>query len=81
MNGAVVRLYPVEHSLCITEGIETAMTVRCIRPSLPVWATLTAYGMHTLRLPTEICEVRIFCDHDTLAALVRMQPIQWRTPN
>lgn len=64
MNGAAVRLYPAKHSLCITEGIETALAVRCMRPSLPVWATLTAGGMETLRLPAEICDVHIFADHD-----------------
>lgn len=64
MNGAAVRLYPAKHSLCITEGIETALAVRCMRPSMPVWATLTAGGMKTLRLPAEICDVHIFCDHD-----------------
>jgi putative DNA primase/helicase len=64
MHGAAVRLYPAKHSLCITEGIETALAVRCMRPSLPVWATLTAGGMRTLRLPAEICDVHIFADHD-----------------
>lgn len=68
MNGAAVRLYPAKHSLCITEGIETALAVRCMRPSLPVWATLTAYGMRTLRLPAEICDVHIFADHDLSGA-------------
>ncbi|MCB5227643.1 toprim domain-containing protein [Alishewanella sp. 16-MA] len=64
MHGAAVRLYPAKHSLCITEGIETALAVRCMRPRLPVWATLTAGGMRTLRLPAEICDVHIFADHD-----------------
>jgi putative DNA primase/helicase len=68
MHGAAVRLYPAKHSLCITEGIETALAVRCMRPSLPVWATLTAGGMRTLRLPAEICDVHIFADHDLSGA-------------
>ena len=64
MNGAAVRLFPAKHSLCITEGIETALAVKCMRPSFPVWATLTANGMKTLRLPAEVCDVHIFSDHD-----------------
>lgn len=64
MNGAAVRLYPATNSLCITEGIETALAVRIMRPQFPVWATLTAGGMKALRLPAEICDVQIFCDHD-----------------
>jgi hypothetical protein len=64
MNGAAVRLYPATYTLCITEGIETALAVRTMRPGMPVWATLTAGGMKTVRLPAEICDVHIFCDHD-----------------
>jgi putative DNA primase/helicase len=71
MHGAAVRLYPAKHTLCITEGIETALAVRCMRPSLPVWATLTAGGMKTLRLPAEICDVHIFADHDLSGAGVK----------
>lgn len=83
MNGAAVRLYPAKHSLCITEGVETALAVRCMRPNMPVWATLTACSMRTLRLPAEICDVHIFADHDasgegvkaanTLAARLRKE--------
>jgi putative DNA primase/helicase len=68
MNGAAVRLFPAKNSLCITEGIETALAVRCMRPSFPVWATLTAGGMKELRLPAEICDVHIFADHDESGA-------------
>lgn len=68
MNGAAVRLYPATHTLCITEGIETALAVRTMRAGMPVWATLTAGGMKTLRLPAEICDVHIFCDHDQSGA-------------
>lgn len=68
MHGAAVRLYPAKHSLCITEGIETALAVRCMRSNMPVWATLTAGGMKMLRLPAEICDVHIFCDHDQSVA-------------
>jgi putative DNA primase/helicase len=64
MNGAAVRLFPAKYSLCITEGIETALAVKCMRPGFPVWATLTAGGMKTLRLPAEVCDVHIFSDHD-----------------
>lgn len=64
MNGAAVRLYPATDKVCIAEGIETALAVRCMRPGLGVWATLTAGGMETLRLPAEIGEVQIFVDHD-----------------
>lgn len=64
MNGAAVRLFPAKYSLCITEGIETALAVKCMRSSFPVWATLTANGMRTLRLPAEVCDVHIFSDHD-----------------
>uniref|UniRef100_A0A486XT97 Bll0064 protein n=1 Tax=Rheinheimera sp. BAL341 TaxID=1708203 RepID=A0A486XT97_9GAMM len=64
MHGAAVRLYPATTSLGITEGLETALAVRCMHPSLPVWATLTAGGMKTLRLPAELNDVHIFVDHD-----------------
>lgn len=68
LHGTAVRLNRPSPSLCITEGIETALAVRCMHAQIPVWATLTTGGMKALRLPAEICDVKIFADHDANGA-------------
>lgn len=64
MNGAAIRLYKAGYTLAIAEGIETALAVRVMRPDLPVWATVSAGGMASLRLPGSVCNVLIMADLD-----------------
>ncbi|UZE96947.1 toprim domain-containing protein [Alkalimarinus alittae] len=64
MKGAAIKLYPAGSRLAIAEGIETALAVRVAKPDLPVWATVTAYGMKTVKLPGMVAEVFIMADLD-----------------
>jgi putative DNA primase/helicase len=62
-NGGAIRLYAPDETLAVTEGIETALAVRCAT-GLPVWATSSAGGMARLSVPPEIRLVVICADHD-----------------
>ena len=62
-NGGAIRLYAAEETLAVTEGIETALAVRCAT-GLPVWATYSAGGMARLIVPPDVRLVVICADHD-----------------
>lgn len=63
--GAAIQLYPLAGTqLAIAEGIETALAVRCLLPEIPVWATVSAWGMRVLELPKDVDEVWIMADLD-----------------
>jgi putative DNA primase/helicase len=62
-NGGAIRLYAASETLAVTEGIETALAVRCAT-GLPVWATCSAGGMARLIVPSEVRLVVICADHD-----------------
>jgi putative DNA primase/helicase len=63
-NGGAIRLYTPDETLAVTEGIETALAVRCAT-GLPVWATCSAGGMARFIVPAEVRLVVICADHDT----------------
>jgi putative DNA primase/helicase len=62
-NGGAIQLYAPDETLAVTEGIETALAVRCAT-GLPVWATYSAGGMARLIVPPEVRLVVICADHD-----------------
>lgn len=62
--GAAVRLGgEVEDILCLTEGIETALSV-CIGTGLPCWAAVSAHGLECVQIPESVKTVFIFADKD-----------------
>ena len=69
-TGAAIRLYPLRAPglaftyLGVAEGIESALSLRKLRPGLPVWATVSAGGMRALRLPQGIAHLLIGADAD-----------------
>ncbi|MBF0401220.1 MAG: toprim domain-containing protein [Magnetococcales bacterium] len=67
VSGAAIRLYPAGEVLSIAEGIESCFAVR-LGTLQPVWSTISAGGMETLQLPTEIRTVNIWCDLDRSGA-------------
>jgi putative DNA primase/helicase len=62
-TGGAIRLYTPDETLAVTEGIETALAVRCAT-GLPVWATSSAGGMARLIVPPPVSLVVICADHD-----------------
>ena len=52
-----------DETLAVTEGIETALAVRCAT-GLPVWATSSAGGMARLIVPPDVRLVIICADND-----------------
>jgi putative DNA primase/helicase len=62
-HGGAIRLYAPAETLAVTEGIETALAVRCAT-GLPVWAAVSAGGMARLIVPEEVRLVVICADHD-----------------
>jgi putative DNA primase/helicase len=63
-KGGAIRLYTPDETLAVTEGIETALAVRCAT-GLPVWATCSAGGIARLIVPAKVRLVVICADHDT----------------
>lgn len=62
--GAAVRLGgEVEDVLCLTEGVETALSV-CIGTGFPCWAAVSAQGLEHVRIPESVKTVFIFADKD-----------------
>lgn len=68
MNGAAIQLYPAGSTLALAEGIETALAIRIAQPDLPVWATVSANGLQSVRLPGQVCKVFIMADLDASQA-------------
>ena len=64
MPGAAVRLFsPVDKRLVVTEGVETALAVYRIT-GVPVWACVSAAGLASVVLPSDVQEVFIAADND-----------------
>ncbi len=63
--GGAVRLAGVEETVCITEGIETGLSI-LQATGLPVWAALSTSGMTGLILPGPPLAARVVicADHD-----------------
>jgi putative DNA primase/helicase len=61
--GGAVRLAPVEDTLGISEGLETALSAMLLR-RVPVWATLTAGNLMKWVPPKEARNIIIFGDRD-----------------
>ena len=63
VTGAAIRLYEATDTVIIAEGIETSLALSHAL-ELPAWATVSALGMKTVRLPRTIRRVVIGADHD-----------------
>jgi putative DNA primase/helicase len=64
ITGGAVRLYEAEKFLAIAEGIETALAVT-EQYEVPCWAAISAHGMATISIPTNVTTVHIFADNDS----------------
>lgn len=63
ISGGAIRLFPHEETLGLTEGIETALAVRCAT-GMPVWACVSDTMLAYVRLPDEVRRVVIWGDSD-----------------
>jgi len=64
LSGAAIRLFdPIDGKLAIAEGIETALAFYCAI-QIPVWSTISAWGMENIILPVKIKEIIIAADND-----------------
>ena len=64
MSGAAIRLFsPPYAELAVAEGIETALAVMHATGT-PVWATVSANGMESLRVPADVKRILVFADKD-----------------
>ena len=68
-RGGAVRIGGVKPCIGIAEGIETALAVRhLVREqtgiTFPVWAALSANGMQSAEIPSNVFQVKIFPVHD-----------------
>jgi putative DNA primase/helicase len=63
LSGAAVRLFGVETTLGIAEGIETALAASEAF-SIPVWSAISAAGLELWTPPDEVKRVVVFGDND-----------------
>lgn len=64
-DGGAIRLHaPIENTLGIAEGIETALACNKLF-GCPMWAAWSASGMQKIQLPKEVRTLLIFADNDT----------------
>ena len=63
LTGAAVQLHPINATLGIAEGIETALAAHQLF-QIPVWACLSAHGVQSFAIPPEVKLLVIFADHD-----------------
>lgn len=63
VGGGAVRLAGPGPTLCLAEGIETALSIMQAT-SLPAWATLGTSNLSAVRLPPEVKELVICADGD-----------------
>ncbi len=77
-RGGVVRLGPATNPLMVGEGIETCLAAMQ-EASLPAWAALSASGLRSLDLPSEIQEVIVLADGDGAGeSAARTAALWWR---
>jgi putative DNA primase/helicase len=62
-RGAAINLYEAQEQLGVAEGIETAIACH-LETGMPVWSTVSASGMESIKLPSHLKEVVIFADND-----------------
>jgi hypothetical protein len=72
--GYAVRFGAATDVLAATEGIETALALQCLLPSLPVAASLSANNLAALLFPPNLRRLYIAADNDAagLKALARL---------
>lgn len=64
MAGAAAKLFAPTDKLVVAEGVETALAAHFLTKGLPVWATLSAPLMRSMRWPEGIRTLIIFGDRD-----------------
>jgi putative DNA primase/helicase len=62
-KGGAIRLYPPNGTLGVTEGIETALSLRLMQ-HVPVWCAYCADNLARIRLPRGLTELYIGVDID-----------------
>ncbi len=62
-HGGAIRLHPAGKVLAVAEGIETALAVHLLT-GYPVWATISASWMRSLKIPSYVEKVIVFADND-----------------
>jgi putative DNA primase/helicase len=63
ITGAAIRLHEHEGTICLAEGIETAIAASQIS-GLPAFSVMNAHCMATFEPPEDITEVQIYADND-----------------
>lgn len=63
LTGSAIRLFKADETLCIAEGIETALAVY-ERNGLPVWAAGNANNLANIVIPDSVRHVYIYADED-----------------
>ena len=63
ITGAAIRLHEHEGTICLAEGIETALAASKIS-GLPAFSVMNAHCMATFEPPEDITEVQIYADND-----------------
>lgn len=63
IKGASIHLGKPKDSLCVAEGIETALSVQKAT-GIPTWCALCANGLKTIDIPADVRVVLIFADKD-----------------
>lgn len=63
-ESAAIRLYRNDFTLCVTEGIETALAVREIT-NMAVWSLISAGNLKSFVPPPEVTHLEVWADNDT----------------
>lgn len=63
MTGSAIRLFKADDTLCIAEGIETALAVHQ-RNGLPVWAAGNSNNLANMVIPDSVKHIYIYADED-----------------
>lgn len=63
VNGAAVRLFPIEEELAVAEGIEKSLAVH-LATGKPVWPALSCGNMEKLWIPQNLKRLSIYGDND-----------------
>lgn len=64
--GCAIRLAPAAEAIAVGEGIETVLSVMSTTER-PAWSALSAPGLKSLNLPTQIRRVTILADRDPIS--------------
>lgn len=67
MRGGVIRLGPLEGTIMLAEGIESALSVRAFFPDHSVWAAVSLTNFSFIRMPAMVKRVIILADNDMKA--------------